>query len=145
MGTRWTLATLAVAALLALGGCSDGESSVEPSPTAPLLLPSCAGGERPRTCLTDIAALVEREARLRATGERVTRHDVLEVVEGIVENLSEYGALNAYHLNTPLGDADVEEASTAPIKTTWDFGDATGSLWACFSKGSVRVQLSACS
>ncbi len=144
MVTRRTT-SLAVAALLALGGCCGAESSVAPTTSStPLPPPSCRTGEGTRSCLTDVAALIERESRLQADGERVTHEDVLAVLGAVVERFIEHAGWWSYSLDTPLGDADVEAVSTEPIKTTWSLDSFKGSLWACFSNGSVQVKLSAC-
>ncbi len=144
MGTRRSTPGLVLAVLLALAGCSDAASSVAPTPSEPLPPPSCRYGGDTQRCLPEVAALIEREARLHAHGKIVTHEDVLAALGPVVRSVGEHGPLNAYHLDTPLGDADVEETATTPIKTTWDLGDVQGSLWACFSKGTVRVQRAAC-
>ena len=144
MGTRRSTPGLDLAALLTLTGCSGAESSAAPTSTEPLPPPACRyHGDTPK-CLPALAALIEREARQNAGGERVTHEDVLDALGSAARSMQEHGPLNAYHLETPLGDADVEETATTPIKTTWDLGDVQGSLWACFGKGTVRVQQQAC-
>ena len=145
MGTRSTTGSLALAVLLALAGCSDAEPEPVPTSSTPLPPPSCRLPDIKESCLADVATLIERKARLRAEGEKVTRRHVMAVIGPVVESLHEHSALDSYHLDTPSGDLDEESTSTSPLKTTWGgLGSSKSSLWACFSNGDVEVGFSAC-
>jgi hypothetical protein len=139
--------TAAVAVCLVLAGCNDDSGS---APTIATLPPSLSSCDLPQSradeqrCLDQIAMKVQTETVAVADGAPVTHRALSDVLTSTVQQLVGNG-VSEYSYDSPIGDADVEEQATTPVRTTWRVGLTRTVLWACFSNGTVTVGTSACS